>query len=387
MEQPFTEIAHGAEERTEHLASSEATVPSESAETTPARVYVPKVPYPVPPRHQMDHISAEQLAGFNKMVRRLSKELAFEDARQIRPLFMFFKNCRETQEEIKALYTREMSTPALKVLPKVDDPGKFYFPCSIAGVEFKEALCDSGSSVNLVTKAIIDKLGIVDVELALVTMAFANSSTIIPYGTIRNFPVQVGDCMLHTEFQVVKMSKDHEMPLIFGRAFMATVKPIIDMSNKRVSFSNINKKVFYEAVPTRILTLHASCISVISGAMLKVDPISEAMLKVVPKREPGEKSQIKKVLDGDPSKKLSGNIRVKEKVEKKRVKGDPTMTLIPRMCDEESIEYEVKCKGILTHELKEKGEAVVKGLLSRVLKLNMSDCGACFGTSPHAQPD
>ena len=57
----------------------------------------------------------------------------------------------------------------------------------------------------------------------------------------------------------------------------------------------------------------------------------------------------------------------------------------------------MKCKGtsklfskviaILTHELKEKEEADVKGLLSRVLKLNMSVCGACFGTSPHAQPD
>ena len=88
---------------------------------------------------------------------------------------------------------------------------------------------------------------------------------------------------------------------------------------------------------------------------------------------------------------------MKQKVQKKRVKGDPTMTLIPLKCDENSIEYEVKCKGtskpffkvraILTHELKEKGKAAVKGLLSMVLKLNMSDCGACFGTGPPAQPD
>ena len=76
---------------------------------------------------------------------------------------MFFKNCKESQENIKALFT-EALTSSLKVLPKFDDPGKFVFPCSIAGVEFKEALCDSGSSVNLVSKAIVDELGIVDVE-------------------------------------------------------------------------------------------------------------------------------------------------------------------------------------------------------------------------------
>lgn len=98
----------------------------------------------------MDPISEEQLIGFNKMVRRLPKELAFEDALQIRPLLQFFKNCRETQEEIKVLYTKALSTPALKVLPKVDDPGKFIFPYSIAGTTFKDALCDSGSCVNLV---------------------------------------------------------------------------------------------------------------------------------------------------------------------------------------------------------------------------------------------
>ncbi|XP_013624350.1 PREDICTED: uncharacterized protein LOC106330430 [Brassica oleracea var. oleracea] len=337
----------------------------------------------------MDPISTEQLAGFTKLVRRLPEKISFEHAWEIRPLHMFFKHCRESQEEIKAPFT-EALTPSLKVLPKVDDPGKFVFPCSIAGVEFKEALCDSGSSVNLVSRAIVDELNIVDIEPSQVKLVFANSSMTVPYGTIRNLPVQVGNCILHTEFQVVEMSKDHEMPLIFGRSFMATVGAVVDMPNKRVSFSNITKKVFYKTVPTRSQIRYASCISVVSGEQLEI----------VAKKELGKKGEIKEVLDGDPhtdTKKLSGNARVNEKVQKKRVKGDPMMTLIPRLCDEKSIEYEVKCKDtskpfskvrvILTHELKDKGEATVKGLLSRVLKLNMSDCGACFGTSPHAQPD
>ncbi|KAF3537124.1 hypothetical protein F2Q69_00019419 [Brassica cretica] len=310
-EQLSAETTLDAEERTKHSASSKVTAPDELAETPPVRVYVPKVPYPIPPRHLMDPISAEKLAGFRKMV--------------------------ESQEDIKALFT-EALTPSLKVLPKVDDPRKFVFPCFFVGVEFKEALCDSGSSVNLVSKAILDELGIVEVEPSLVTLAFANSSMTVPYGTIRNLPVQVGNCILHTEFQVVEMSKDHEMPLIFGRSFMATVGAVVDMPNKRVYFSNINKKVFYKAVPTRSQIRYVSCISVVSGEQLDI----------VPKREFGKKGEIKEVLDGDPhtdTKKLSGNAKVNEKVQKKRVKGDPMMTLIPRLCDEKSIEYEVKCKG------------------------------------------
>ncbi|KAF2531191.1 hypothetical protein F2Q70_00031509 [Brassica cretica] len=119
--------------RTEHCNAIEQPF----AEAVLVRVYVPKVPYPIPPKHLMDPISAEQLAGFRKMVRRLPQKISFEHAWEIRPLHMFFKNCRESQEEIKALFT-EALTPSLKVLPKVDDPGKFVFPCSIAGVKKNE---------------------------------------------------------------------------------------------------------------------------------------------------------------------------------------------------------------------------------------------------------
>ncbi|KAF3510009.1 hypothetical protein F2Q69_00009629 [Brassica cretica] len=67
-EQLSVEIFPDAEERTKHSASSKVTAPDELAETPPVRVYVPKVPYPIPPRHLMDPISAEQLAGFRKML-------------------------------------------------------------------------------------------------------------------------------------------------------------------------------------------------------------------------------------------------------------------------------------------------------------------------------
>ncbi|KAF3567711.1 hypothetical protein DY000_02014807 [Brassica cretica] len=57
-EQLFVETVLDAEERTEQPASTEETAPSEPAETPPVRVYVPKVPYPCPPKYLMDPISA-----------------------------------------------------------------------------------------------------------------------------------------------------------------------------------------------------------------------------------------------------------------------------------------------------------------------------------------
>ncbi|KAF3583283.1 hypothetical protein F2Q69_00028931 [Brassica cretica] len=58
---------------------------------------------------------------------------------------------------------------------------------------------------------------------------------------------------------------------------------------------------------------------------------TKEQLKSFPKKELDDKSEIKEVLDGDPhayTKKLNGDARVNEKVQGKRVKGDPTVTLI-----------------------------------------------------------
>ena len=89
------------EKRTKHPASSKMIASSEHAETPP-------------PRHLMNPISTDQLARFRKMVRRLPKKISFEHAWEIRQLHIFFKNSRETQEEIKAFFT-EALTPSLKV--------------------------------------------------------------------------------------------------------------------------------------------------------------------------------------------------------------------------------------------------------------------------------
>lgn len=100
---------------------------------------------------------------------------------------MFFKNCSEIQEKIKALFT-EALTLSLKVLPKVDDPGKFV--SQVPSHELNSRmLFVIMSSVNLVLKVIIDKLDIMDVEPLQLTLVFVNSSTSVPYSSIRDLPV------------------------------------------------------------------------------------------------------------------------------------------------------------------------------------------------------
>ncbi|MCI42519.1 hypothetical protein A2U01_0063756, partial [Trifolium medium] len=57
-------------------------------------------------------------------------------------------------KEIEELHEKELR----KKLPP--DPGKFTVPCSIQGVNIKEALLDLGSSINLMPLALAEKYNI-----------------------------------------------------------------------------------------------------------------------------------------------------------------------------------------------------------------------------------
>lgn len=157
------------------------------------------------------------------------------------------------------------------------------------------------------------------------------------------------------------------------------------MPNKRISFTNIDKKVYYRAVPTSKSMRIASSISV----------IDECTRADASRGDLYDKCNVKEVLDGDISiKSHDYGGKAKKNLKSKRVNRDPHLMLIPHSCSDGVIEYEVKCKGtskpfskvrtVLTSEMKEKGMEAVKGLMSKVLKLKVFDGRTCFEASSHA---
>ena len=136
----------------------------------------------------------------------------------------------------------------MRKLPKLEDPGKFVVPCSIFGVDFEDSICDSGSTVNLMSRGIAESLGIANLQPSQMFIRFANASIETPQGCIKDLQVQIRNCLMPTDFQVVEMSNDSYMSLILGRSFLATAGALVDLPNKRVCLSNISKNIFYDAV-------------------------------------------------------------------------------------------------------------------------------------------
>ncbi|CAA7034553.1 unnamed protein product [Microthlaspi erraticum] len=158
--------------------------------------------------------------------------------------------------------------PHQRRLKKREDPVKFIFPCTINGIDFIESLCDTGSTVNLMSKIIARKLGIVEMEPPGKMLKFADASSTTPCGFVRDLEMQIGGCLVPTDFHIIEMQDEASMSLILGTSFLTTVGEMFDFRKGQVSFSEIKKKVFYPAVPAET----SCCTTIYSEERASLDP-------------------------------------------------------------------------------------------------------------------
>ncbi|KAK8574666.1 hypothetical protein V6N12_062355 [Hibiscus sabdariffa] len=90
------------------------------------------------------------------------------------------------------------------------------------------ALCDLGSSVNLMPKAVFKKLGIGIERLTTVILQLADRSHVRPEGKVEDVIVKVGKFVFPVDFLILDCEVDDKAPIILGRPFLATGRILID---------------------------------------------------------------------------------------------------------------------------------------------------------------
>lgn len=65
--------------------------------------------------------------------------------------------------------------------------------------------------------------------LILIISDFLCDSFLIPECVLENVPIRISDCLIPTDFVVLKYGQEHKNPLIRGRQFLATDGVIIDV--------------------------------------------------------------------------------------------------------------------------------------------------------------
>ena len=80
------------------------------------------------------------------------------------------KKRKITKEGIVSL-TTTCSSVIQKTLPeKIQDPGNFTIPCKIGDADMGKALCDSGSSINLMPLSVAKRLSLGELTPTAMTL-------------------------------------------------------------------------------------------------------------------------------------------------------------------------------------------------------------------------
>ena len=85
------------------------------------------------------------------------------------------------------------------------------------------------------------------------TLQLADRSITRPYGVIEDVLVRVKHFIFPTDFVVIDICEDNEIPLILGRPFMLTASCVVDIGRKKLEMSfedqRINFDLFLEDKP------------------------------------------------------------------------------------------------------------------------------------------
>ncbi|XP_016178407.1 uncharacterized protein LOC107620803 [Arachis ipaensis] len=117
------------------------------------------------------------------------------------PYVAFIKGLLSEKKALKGdeivVLTKECSALIQRKLPKkMLDPRSFLIPCAIGNVTFDKALCDLGSSINLMPLSVMKNLGIQEAQPTRVALQMANKSLRQAYGLVENVLVKVRELFL-----------------------------------------------------------------------------------------------------------------------------------------------------------------------------------------------
>ncbi|KAE8676815.1 hypothetical protein F3Y22_tig00111582pilonHSYRG01273 [Hibiscus syriacus] len=117
----------------------------------------------------------------------------------------------------------------------------FIIPCSIGANFVGKALCDLGSSVNLMPKSIFLKLGIGDARPTSVILQLADRSHVKPEGRVEDVIVRVNKFVFLVGFLILDCEVDAKEPIILGRPFLDTGRILIDCEKSELTMK-VHKK-------------------------------------------------------------------------------------------------------------------------------------------------
>ena len=210
--------------------------------------YTPVVPFP---QRLQKARREEQFSRFLDIFKKIEINIPFAEMINQMPIYAKFlkeilNKKRKIAEERIVNLTATCSVVIQQKLPtKMKDPGIFTIPCSIGKYEFKKALCDSGTSINLMPLSVVQRLSLGELAPTAITLQMANILMAQPEGILEDVLVKVGKFIFPMDFAIMKMEEDTQVPLLLGRPFLATGAALIDVQKGQLALRVGNEAVHF----------------------------------------------------------------------------------------------------------------------------------------------
>ncbi|XP_023636036.1 uncharacterized protein LOC111829948 [Capsella rubella] len=189
-------------------------------------IYKPKVPYPKSrkSKQEMEEARCKEMMEKRMVQNDVSSEEGALLARDMCAIFLK-QTPQSKKEKKKKVFVSEKVNAIIqsKIPEKLIDPGSFVLDCSIFTERFPHSLCDLGSGINLIPYSVAVRLGLTDLKPIRISLILADRSKRIPEGLLEDVLIRIGECIMPTDFVVLKYIEEPQDPIILGRSILTTV--------------------------------------------------------------------------------------------------------------------------------------------------------------------
>uniref|UniRef100_A0A0D3E9N0 MULE transposase N-terminal all-beta domain-containing protein n=1 Tax=Brassica oleracea var. oleracea TaxID=109376 RepID=A0A0D3E9N0_BRAOL len=156
-------------------------------------------------KHLKRRANEKEMESFQKRVFMIPLDKPFDKAYYTHRLWMFFRETRETEEDIKRMFFEAREKMRKRItLKKKSDPGQFAIPCT-------------------------RNLG----------------------GIVRDLEVQIGNALVPVDFHILDIKMNWNSSLLLGRAFLSTVGAVCNLQTNQLCLTLIDPNAHYDPIPVK----------------------------------------------------------------------------------------------------------------------------------------
>nr|XP_025670288.1 uncharacterized protein DDB_G0292186-like [Arachis hypogaea] len=187
-------------------------------------------------KHDQDKLKEKkEETQASKKGKQVMEEHPQEQRKVVRPYIPPLPYPQRLQRELKD----QQFPKFLEIFKKLE----INIPLAEALEQMPLALCDLGSSINLIPLSMMRMLSIEEVKPTRITLQLADRSMVIPNGVVENLLVKVGKFIFLTDFVILDLDEERGNSIILGRPFLATARAIIDVEKGEMTMRSHDEKI------------------------------------------------------------------------------------------------------------------------------------------------